>query len=203
MELAHRWINRDLTRLELVMVLLILSLLIGAFSRYTLLIFARAEKSMVERTVININTALNYRASIPVLKGQYGKLEVLKRINPMEEMQQINELEDYANKDMQNISLALSGAVLSMPLNYGGTITSEQLDTLEKGKWYFNNSESLIIYLISNTEFFNSGLSGPARIRFRIAIDYKDNNLNGRFDKNVDQYKTLKLKPVDQYIWDI
>ena len=83
MELAHRWSDRNLTRMELVMAILLLAILIGTFSRYALVLFARVEKSMLDRTVININTALNYRASMAVMRGQYDELQFLIKMNPI------------------------------------------------------------------------------------------------------------------------
>ena len=69
MELMHRWSDRNLTRLELVMALLIMFILIGAFSRHVLIVFARAESTMINTTVMNMNTTLQYYAMNAALKG--------------------------------------------------------------------------------------------------------------------------------------
>jgi len=39
-------------------------------------------------------------------------------------------------------------------------------------------------------------------IQFRIAIDYKDRNSNGRYDPEMDEFKSMKLHPVEQYQWN-
>ena len=72
MELAHRWSDRNLSRLELISAVLVLAILIGVFSRYILVVFSSAEQSMVNSTVININTSLSYRAALLILEGEYG-----------------------------------------------------------------------------------------------------------------------------------
>jgi len=202
MYIAHRWSDRNLTRMELVMALLILALLIGYFSRYVLLVFAQAERSMINRTVININTALNFRASMAVMRGQYDELQLLIKMNPMEEMQSSPEINHFDN-GINNISLAFARSIVSTPSNYGGIIASDIPDTMEKGKWYFQQDDHVLVYKVSNSEFFSSDLEGPARIRFRIKIDYNDNNANGQYDQNSDEYHSVKLQSIDHYSWDI
>ncbi|MEO1925314.1 MAG: hypothetical protein ABGY08_04900, partial [Gammaproteobacteria bacterium] len=86
MELTHRWGDRNLTRIELVISILILALLVGTFSKYMFAMFAKAERTMVNKTVVSINTALHYRASMMVMRGQYDELQLLLKVNPMKEL---------------------------------------------------------------------------------------------------------------------
>ena len=83
----HRWIDRDLSRLELVIACSIILVLVGVFARHMLLVFARAEQSMVNRTVINIDTALKYQAVFFIMKDDYRDLARLADLNPMDTMQ--------------------------------------------------------------------------------------------------------------------
>ena len=202
MELAHRWGDRNLTRMELVIALLILALLIGFFSHYMLTLFARAERSMMNRTVININTALNYRASMAVMRGKYDVLESLLNMNPMEEMQVSPEINDFDNR-VNTISLVMAGSTVSTPVNYGGVIASENFEIMEKGKWYFDQGDHLLIYTINNAEYFSTDVEGLARIRFRIKIEYSDNNANNQYDLEIDEFNSVKLQSLDQYNWNI
>jgi hypothetical protein len=202
MKIAHRWVDRNLTRMELVVAILILALLIGMFSKYMFVIFAKAERSMVNRTVININTALHYRASMMVMMGQDEELNLLLKINPMKELQLALEINDIQNKsDM--LSYAFSGSVISTPSNYGGTVLPESLDTMEKGKWYFRSDNHVLLYTLNNTEYFSDNFDGIARIRYRIKLDYIDNNNNGKYDQKIDEYNSLKLKKVNDNTWKI
>jgi len=155
MELAHRWGDRNLTKMELVMALLVLAVLIGTFSRYVLVVFSRAEQSMINSTVININTALNYRAAMAVMRGEYQELETFEKKNPMEEMRSNIDINDL-DMTMNGIPLVLGGASsISAPANYGGEINAYTIESMEKGKWYFNQDNRHLIYLISNNEFFS------------------------------------------------
>ena len=83
MQLAHRWADRNLTRLELVLALIILLLVLGVFMRSVLVVFARAEQRMVESTIINLGTSLNYHASMAALRGDYEELPKLERRSPI------------------------------------------------------------------------------------------------------------------------
>lgn len=200
MELAHRWGDRNLTRLELIIALLILALLIGFFSRYALIVFAQAERSMINRTVININTALNFRASMAVMNGENEELEYLLNMNPMEDMtvkMNINNIEN----PLDNYKSALAGDNLLPPSNYGGVQPSDNPDLMQKGKWYYILDNGLIVYTVNNTEFFESENPDLARIRFRIIINYKDINSNGQYDLKIDDFVAVRLNSIDNYTW--
>lgn len=201
MELAHRWSDRNLTKLEYVFALLILAILIGTFSRYVLVVFSRAEQTMINSTVININTALNYRAAMAVMRGEYQELETFEKTNPMEAMQtkiDINDMDMIVN----DLPLAAGVASISAPANYGGEINTYTKDSMEKGKWYFNQDNRHLIYLVSNSAFFSSGVEGRSMIQFRIAIDYEDRNANGHYDPAIDEFRSMKLQPIEQYQWN-
>jgi hypothetical protein len=202
MELAHRWGDRNLSKMELIMAVLILSIMIGIFSRYMLSVFARAEQSLVSSTVININTALHYRASLAVIQDDYQQLEELEKINPMEDMHPMYVKSNYEENLSKVPIQVLSGAAVVL-VNYGGTIVSDELEVQEKGQWYFNVDKNLIEYMISNNEFFDSDIVGPRRIRFRVALDYEDRNANKQYDPDIDEFKTLRLKSIDDYRWNL
>lgn len=193
MELAHRWSDRNLTKIELIVSLLILSLLIGAFSHYMFDMFAKVEQRMVEKTVININTALYYRASMLIMQRKYTELEALLHINPMKELQSnlnINEIQRLVELDTQT----LSAAIVSTPSNYGGEIFSDYLNNMDKGKWYYVIDNKILIYLPNNKINMKNSKQELSEIRFQIKFDYVDNNLNGVFEEDIDEYNSISLK---------
>jgi hypothetical protein len=184
--------------MELVITLLILSLLIGTFSQYMFAMFSKAERSMVKRTVININTALHYRASMMMMKGDYETLSILLKINPMKELQSNLEINDIQNKaDM--LSHALSGSIISTPSNYGGEIVSEYINSMEKGKWYFVIDNNVLIYKLNNSPLLYSNEDdGQDSIRFQIKFDYKDNNANGKYEQKYDEFNSIRLEEINR-----
>ncbi len=195
MELTHRWGDRNLTRIELVISILILALLVGTFSKYMFAMFAKAERTMVNKTVVSINTALHYRASMMVMRGQYDELQLLLKVNPMKELRLPLEINDIQNKE-EMMSYALSGSVISTPSNYGGEIVSAYLDTMEKGKWYFVIDNNVLLYKINNTLLFSDDESID-NIRFHINLDYKDKNKNGTYEENTDEFNSVRLQLID------
>ena len=196
MELAHRWGDRNLTKLELVIALTILTLLIGVFSHYSLIILSQAERSMINRTVININTALNVRASLAVMKGNFDELSILLNTNPMESMNTRLET-DSLGDELTPLSLTLIEASVSSPANYGGVLLDDNSDVMEKGKWYYVKNENLVVYTLVNRGLLAD--SNKDRIRFKIILDYNDKNSNGVFDSMIDEFNSIKLKPIDNY----
>jgi hypothetical protein len=201
MELAHRWSDRNLSRMELVITILLMALLIGSFSRYMFGVLDKAERIMVNRTVISINTALHYRASMMVMRRQYEELQLLLKINPMKELRSPLEVNDIQNKE-EMMSYALSGSVISIPSNYGGEIFFEYLDTMEKKKWYFMIDNNVLLYKINNASLFSDDDSIDD-IRFYIKLDYKDNNENGTFEENIDEFNSVRLQLIDKNTWKI
>tara|TARA_R110002072_G_scaffold296981_1_gene469359 strand:- start:5476 stop:6084 length:609 start_codon:yes stop_codon:yes gene_type:complete len=200
MYIAHRWGDRNLSRMELVIAILVLAILAGVFSRHMLIVFAKAEQSMINSTIINFNTTLNYRAALAFMKNKYHELELLETTNPMKE-QQVVITEELQSIGFHNLQLALMASTIYTPLNYAGEVNSLTMDSMEKGKWYFNQDNQHIIYKIRNTEFFSNDVEGSAQLQFRVVIDYDDANANGRYDPEVDDFKMMKLESVNHYQW--
>ena len=93
------------------------------------------------------------------------------------------------------------GGTVATPVNYGGVTNSYTLESMEKGKWYFNQDNRYLIYLINNSEFFLSSGEDFPMIRFRIVIDYEDRNADGQYDPENDEFQTMKLQPINHYQW--
>jgi hypothetical protein len=195
-ELAHRWGDRNLSRMELVLALLVLALLLGMFSKYMFSMFAKAELSMMNRTVININTALNYRSSMALMKNNFDELELMQYLNPMEDMQAESKYKNITD-DINNYKLAFVGSSISSPLNYGGVIETGNLNLIEKGKWYYQEDEHLLIYKKRNSAFFKNNNDGEDIIRYKIKFDYEDSNENGKYEHNIDKFNAVKLQVID------
>lgn len=202
MELAHRWGDRNLSRMELATAMVVLAVMIGLFSRYMLLVFARAEKNMVDNTVININTSLHYRAALALMKNDYIELEQLEKVNPMEGLRSMPDVDDYG-ENINRLQTLVSSDINVSVTNYGGIVLSNNFEIQEIGHWYFNIEENLLEYMVSNDEFFYSEIDGPSRIRFRVVISFNDKNFNTEYDPNIDEFKMLSLNSVDNYVWDL
>lgn len=200
MQLAPRWLDRNLSRLEMVVSVTIIMLFVGAFMQHMLIVFARAERSMVDRTVININTALKYRAVFDLMRSDYGDLAKMESTNPMA----VTEMEQPDNDSTPRRVQPESGiAGFSRPANYIGEFANPDPAAEPRGVWYYDKDGHQLVYIVRYTEFFSSDLPGVPRLRFRVKIDYIDNDGNGKFDPPVDKYRSVQLQSMDKYEWAI
>jgi len=198
MQLAPRWLDRNLSRLEMIVSVTIIMLFIGAFMQHMLIVFARAERSMVNRTVTNINTALKYRAVFDLMRSDYRDLAIMENTNPMAVTETVQPHNDSTPRRVQPKSGA---AGFSRPANYIGEFASPDPAAEPKGVWYYDTGKRQLVYIVRNTEFFSSDLTGVPRLRFRVKIDYIDSDGNGKFDPPADKYRSVQLQSMDRYEW--
>ena len=199
MELAHRWHDRNLTRLELVSAIFILSLLIGIFSRYMFIVFGKVEKSMMDRTLININTALNVQSAFALLKNDKSYFDNVVNMNPMDLMTSQPFMEDLILNEQKKNVLINNAAIA--PSNYGGEVINDSDPGLDSGLWYFDKDDGLLFYKINNNEFFTSDIDGPARIRYKVRLNYTDQDNDHSFTPSVDKFLSIKLQAIDNFEW--
>ncbi len=195
----HRWSDRNLTLLELSAALLLIAVFIGVFARYVLIIFARAESTMVSATVININTALNYHAMFAVLNKNRDKLAALETMNAMNMGRAPltrTDTGEHGHNEFLNQQFHHW-----MPGNYIGEFAAPDPDRIPGGKWYFDVAENMLVYRVNNPEYFYSELEGAPRIRFRVRVEYKDVNADGKYDPAIDNFRTVKLESQEHYEW--
>ena len=201
MRLMHRWIDRNLSRLELVIAWTIILVLIGVFTRHMLLVFARAEQSMVNRTITNIDTSLKYQAVFSIMKEDYKSLARLGTMNPMDTMQG-EQMDEMLRQGAVTAEQVTSGYTsLIRPANYIGAFDAPDPDAMQKGVWYYDTDRHELVYIVRNDEFFSDSVKGASRLRFKVEVEYTDNNGNGVFDPPVDTYQSVHVVSVDHDKW--
>lgn len=193
-------LQRSLSRLELTVATIIMVILIGLFLRQILVMAARAERHFLEATVINMNTALYYHASILNLKGQQAELEKLASSDPFQLMQNAVFNMDIPEKSYSADNFAEQQYQFSSA-RYKGDLS--EMTSPEPGNWYFDRVLSELVYFVSNDEFFFNTDSEVANIRFRIKLDFEDTNKNDKYDAGTDIYKGVELKDMGGYRWEI
>ena len=201
MELTHRWRDHNLTRLELVVAWLIIVVIIGAFIRSMLVIFTRAERTMVNTTINNINTALKYRTAIAVMRGDTKFLAALAQQNPFTFVQNQQALKLTPGKNRLNDLSAGFSAYYTPPSNYLGELDDPDPATLKAGNWYFDKSDKTLNYLVNNGEYFHGDLGKIPRIKLKVIVNYNDLNGNNHFDPGIDEFKSISLRSIGKYSW--
>jgi hypothetical protein len=203
MYIAGRWADRQLSRLELVIAVIVISLVIYVLMQKMLKIFAAAERGLLTTTVVNINTAMQYRAAWYILQGDQSELEIMQLMNPFV-MGQIDSALLKPEKTPGVPSQLLAGIVdVRLPGNYLGEMDRANPDDIEGGRWYFDRQEQKLVYRVDNDEYFYSSLSGPARVEFKVIIDYVDTNGDNRFNPQMDEYRNIRLRAMNDYEWQL
>lgn len=202
MNLAGRWADRQLSTLELVMVVIVISLILFVLIQQMLKIFARAESSMLATSIMNINTALRYRAVWYVLNAEYTELKEMQGMNPFNLA-----AADTGGWFEPPARSAAAGQMLvglvdiRLPGNYLGEMEKADPAGVAGGNWYFDRHERKLVYRVNNTEYFSAETDEPARAEFVVDIDYEDRNDNNRFDPGIDDYRDIRLQPYNKYTW--
>lgn len=202
MYIAGRWADRQLSRLELVTAVIILSLVLFVFLHYMLKMFAIAERSMLSTTITNINTAMQSRAAAYVMRGDYTSLEAMPGMNPF----------NYVGGDSDLVAEVETGVPLKLletlvylrvPANYLGELDKPDPADIEGREWYFDLGNRTLVYRIDNAEYFDSSLPGPPRVEFLVKVDYEDRNADNRFEVRIDEYLGVRLVAVSEYEWQL
>ena len=201
MALAHRWSSRNLTRLELTFALLIIALMLGTFSARILALYAAAEERAVQATVVNINTALRMYLYQLVIEGRLIDAVQWGGANPMALIEQWGRVIDAGTLEKAPELAGLSAVATGFSSRYLGEFDDPDLATVEGGQWYFDRRARALVYRVQNTEFFRSALKGPARIRFRVALQFDDENNDGEYNSESDALQGAALKPMENFYW--
>lgn len=200
MAFTSRWQDRNLSKLELVVAILLISLFIGDFSLKALRLFALSEQSYVTMTVNNMTTAIKYKVLVAAAQNRLQQLGDPEKINPMTLMYSSPKPISGEKQDLESIADNPSESTVS---NYAGELYDPDIDDIEPGSWYYDMKDNLLIYVVKNTELFYSQLDGPARIRFAVRIEYDDVNHNDTFEPGIDRFLNVNITSVDEYKWNL
>lgn len=199
MYLAGRWADRQLSRLELVASVILLGIVVAVMLVHMLKIFAVAERSLLISTVINIETAIQYRAAGYVLRNDYMALDKLTGMNPLS--MAMVEPDWFTQASASPPGIVAGMAYIAMPGNYLGEFMDTDPAVIKGGNWYFDQGKNTLVYRVNNAEYFFTDLSGPARVEFVVEIDYVDKNADNRFNPRIDDYRSIRLQAVNDYEW--
>lgn len=185
-----RWRNYQLSRLELVFSVVVLLVLVSVFLNYMIIMMARAERSMVEASIVNLNSALRVQAMQIYMNDGPTALDRLQHANPVTLLEQRTDWQPGETFDaVQMATLAGVRSQAALP-GYAGAMTAEQAADLESGSWYYDTGAGALVYLVRNTEMFRSELPGRARLRYRLEVDAGD-----------DRARHVVLESLDEYQW--
>lgn len=118
-----------ITLLEVIIVIIIFSVLLGTILESIYYYQGKAEQAAVQRLVVNMRAALNSKRYQAVVAGRRLDTQTLLVENPMTWLQ-------------------------SLPENYRGEIVNSTKEILAPGGWYFDVSEHKLVYMFSSKKSF-------------------------------------------------
>jgi len=168
--------RRILFKLENVLVMGMVFVLMWVVIQRMEWFMRESERVAFEITVNNLRTSLSYEITRRLADGAaLNDLAALADTNPM----------DYAQP----------------PKNYQGVFIAVDPQRLDPGTWHFDPNAHALVYRVRNDDIFQGSLPDPERARLHIQLKFKDADGNGQFDPDIDAFESLRLVPVEPYVW--
>jgi len=164
--------QRGLTMLELAVTILVISAVGLVALHYYYKLMVDIERTTMERDLSAMRSAIGLQIAAHYAGGRMVELESWTGGNPME-------------------------LLVEPPENYRGVIEQVDLE-LKKGRWYFDKSRGILIYLARNRLYFESELESPARAEFRLEALFLERQQGETIHRTVNG---LELKTVHPYRW--
>lgn len=170
---------RNLRRLELALVVVVLALLVGFFARRMERVEAAMERTMLQLVVQDLQARLMMRAAGVNFGPEPLPLAELIGANPVQ-------------------------VLTAAPGEYLGERTGVDWSTVPPGAWVYDRSDGTLGYRVRHARFIDTGAGAPpARVRWRIEPVYVDLDGDGRFEAGRDRLVNVRLRPVTAYRWDL
>lgn len=162
---------------EFVWVVLLVGVLSMVVLDYMLRYIEMAEKSAMENTVVNLQSALRLRLMEALLHNDVKEVVRLANDNPIYWLRE-------------------------NPPNYAGEFDSPEPGTVAKGKWYYDLKNKELVYLVDNGREFTPGPDGQKRIRWRINAPFLNRTIKEKQELSVNEVVgDISLVLSEHYEW--
>lgn len=199
--LLGRWSDYQLSRLELVFAIIVILVLLSIFLNRMIIMLAHAERSMIETSIVNMNTALRLYALHAQMRSDYQALSAMQHANPVELLNKQPEWGMAGQLESDQMATVVKARMSGRLTNYAGEMSEADAVDLTAGSWYFDTGKRILVYRIRNVEVFRSDLPGPPSIRYVTNLDYQDIDGDGKFSPDIDQFRNISLRPLEDFQW--
>ena len=155
-------------------------------------IMARVEAQKVRTTVTRINSTLQVSVAMALMSGKVQSLGDITGFNPLVE---------GGKADLAYPTASRLDALVPNGVSYLGELSQPNLEEIPSGKWFFDVEQETLVYMVESTDFFETPLPGPKRIRYRVKLSYVDSNHNGRFEPSADRFEGVSLEALEDFKW--
>ena len=160
--------------LELLIVIIIISTLLGFAIEKLLKLQVQAERSSMEGMIGTMQSAIALTISEHIAKDKIPELRKYLNSNPM-------------------------ALLADTPINYLGQF-EDSPENPEPASWWYEQNSHTLVYFALNQDHFVTQSGHKGQTKFKIVAVYDDNNHNERFDRG-DALKGLRLSPLTKYHW--
>jgi len=168
--------QRGFSFLELILVIILIGILFTVAVDRLLILKIEAERTSMEQMLGVLRSAMTIEVAKHIARDNLNDLKSAEGQNPMKWLS-------------------------TKPENYIGIKDEPDPADIEGYQWYFDSYNNWLVYRVGNTDYFKSSVKGPSRARFRVNLDYTDNNENGEFEPEIDEIHGLTLQSVEPYTW--
>ena len=169
-KISRRFLQRGFTLLELAVVVTIISFLMVVAIEKIWALRTEAERAAVAQVVGALRSALGLEVARRFVREGLDSIPELVDSNPMELLAQ-------------------------RPAGYQGEVENADPSAFGGGEWFFDPMAGILTYMVRFQGSFDTELM-PARLRFRVALRYRDLNGSGTYEEGVDDISGLDLEPV-------
>lgn len=164
--------QRGFTLFEIVVVVLLIGLLMTFAIDRMLRLQIAAERVSVQQTIGVLKSAVNLQTAERVVAGGLESLRSLENSNPVDDLSEL-------------------------PHNYLGEKSDSLANDLPAASWYFDPQQGVLVYIVSNVDYFETTLNGRPRIRLKVDLIYKaDDSRRGN-----DYIQGVTIHSLDDYAW--
>jgi general secretion pathway protein G len=168
--------QKGFSLLELVVVVCIVAVLATLATERLMETRIQAERVAMDTLLNGMRSALGIKVAETMAKDRAASLAELVGSNPVDQLAE-------------------------PPEAYRGSFYGIDPILIEGGTWYFDKRDGMLVYRVRFDDYFETGLSGPARARFRVSLAFDDLNKNQKFDPESERPTGLRLQPVEPYQW--
>lgn len=137
---------------------------------------ASAERAKMDHVIAALRSAAALEFASYVIGGKKGHSTKLDGTNPMDRL---------AEK----------------PANYLGELEAPEPSEIRPGYWYFDKRRKLLVYRVRHDGWFETGLPGPPRARFKLQLLYADAKWSRPFESATVALQGLIVAPAEPYRW--
>ena len=169
--------RRPLSRLELALSVVLLSIFISYFLHRILIMTVAAEDRYLMTTINQIRAELMIYSAEKLIEHRYEDLYRLSLENPV-------------------------GRGFQAPRNYAGSRKELDLEEMAPGSWWYEENTGSLVYRVTNEDYFRNHSSGLPLLRLGFELGYEDRDTDGLYTPGADSVRGVSLRVLDQYSWN-